>query len=250
MFDPALYRDLLVICADMDGQVEGATEITWRSYAHFLLAGEQAARLRGTTRNWNRPNNQHPAFIANAEGAERRGGPNIARYFAFHENGVWGVSTPREPATGYEATLSTAALLGGIISAFVRSIMGNDWVDAERRHLRRGGVAPNGEYVLDPIVDRLTAPEITLSAGTWRVQFAGKGWSRDDTDPTTVSWSLALDGTPVATNAISRDSGDVTEFVTFSTEDDIVVASPAVLTLVNGGSAEQQLHGILRFWEL
>jgi hypothetical protein len=249
VFDADTYYGLVMCCAD------GPTaEI--RAQAHYLLATEQTARLRASTRDYEH-SGTHPAFRDLALTSEGlRGGPDAGRYYAFHENGIIGGSVPRTPAGGYDLILAAATLLAAPLLSATLATYGISKYTSERRFLRRGDVAPGAAFGMDPLFDRPVAADITLPPGTWHIQFDGQAWSRSTDASPNVSIDVCLDGTPDSTHTVVRDSASIATPadrvvvpVTFTIDETIIIAAPAVLTLENSGASNERARGILRLFD-
>lgn len=263
MIPATTYSDLLVVALDapdvpppLVGTVPPANRD--RAAAHRLLATEQVARLRASSRDWDHPSNGHPAFNAIFQG-----GVEPARYFFGHPDGAWGISTPRTPDTGYDATLAAVLAEATPLIASVRAALGNAAFDAQRFELY-SEAAPGGAFFLDPLLALPTA-SIVLGAGTWRIQVTGHTslangeaaafWSRAAANPETVSFGLALNGVVQVTHSIARGAPQGTDPVqtvpvTFLTSDDLVLATSKTFTLVNTGTSSEYARGLVRIWQV
>jgi hypothetical protein len=274
-FDPDTLRALCVICAD--------GHISLRGTAQRLLAHELASRLRGSNLDYN-PNGDHPAFVDDAQPdfvaatnvvglvELRAGGLDIAEFYFYNQSGQWSGTKPHDPVQGYAALLADLVAEAGPMIDEVRTPDGvpDGWLDAVRHRLRGvaqagaafpsqevfsfttvSGTNPNG----DPIASRIRATSVVLGAGSWRVQVSAKVRSIASAIGADVGFAIKTDAFATLTQIQPRTpatSSDQSDVVTqFDVSIDIVISSGTkVLTIANPTSDEEQIDGILRFWQL
>lgn len=250
-----ILRDLCVACAD-------ATDVQMRGSAQRLLCHELAARLRSGSSD---PNvlGTHPAYIDDAApdfvtvvGVQREtriGGIEPAvTYYAQPQ--VWDVADPQTPTGSYAAVFPAFLLDAQTLSSLVRETLGNAFVDAARYRVRSAATA-SITFGTQPIFTDLTTPStITLTTGTWRVQYSGTVRSESTTPGALVGFQWLLDGTLTASQLVTRTPAtagdDIDVIMTFNSSDDIVVSGTKTLTMVNSTSSPEFLDGLIRIWQI
>jgi hypothetical protein len=247
IFETDILPPLVAITADAPVAAD-------RSTGNQLLAREQCARLRDSTRDQERGLFANECFADLAKGVHAPGGIDAALRYGLGRNQSAG-SVPRVPAGGYSAVLAEVTAEATSLINAVEAAMGSPWLAAERftfNGYAHAGSAFKHAALLHP----LDSPDIELdSAGVWRVQVHAKLRSYSPTPGVSVGFSLVVSGTgTVATYSQSRadvdDDGD--ELVGFDTSDDITVAGARTLTVVNSSANDELMvkGSLIRVWKL
>jgi hypothetical protein len=132
-----------------------------------------------------------------------------------------------------------------------------------------GNAAPDGAHLLRPLLVSDVATATTLDAGTYQVTFRGSARSTSLESLAVIGIAVAIDGEIIASKSLPRitpasdnplaprgtavqfdvvrdeDEGAEEEFVDRALIEEITLAAPGVLTLVNDTAFDQVAQGIV-----
>jgi hypothetical protein len=237
MLDPTYFSDLVQQCADGSATADG------------IIVRDVVARMTASGFDYG----FDPTMLL----AAATGGPERAQlHFAFGRD-----SSPNPVAYGRGGrqlrAIGTETTPGGGVNTLYAQPTGGaviPWLapTTRRRMLRGTGATPGNAFELDAVHEWQTAA-FTLASGNYRVDFIADAWSRSTALGATISVSLKLGATTIATHSLARaDAGAPTPearrdvAVRFNTSDSITVVGSGVLTLINAGAFDQSARGLLR----